>query len=364
MNHVTRDARCCAALVSLLALGVSTRALAQEQAASAGDVALARSLAAEGIQLADQGNCAAAIDKLQRAETLYHAPTILGRLGECQVATGKVVAGSENLQKVVREPLPAKPPKAFVDAQARAQKVLDSAQGKLAKLRIHVDMPQSAKATVKVDGESISPAALDADRPVDPGAHHVEASAQGFRAATADTTLKEGATGAVSLKLEADPNAPAVVPAAAGAAGPPGGAPGTEPPPQVGTVGGAPPPGAEARGPSKTMSYVLLGVGGAGVLVGAGFGMIALGKKTSLDNTCGNDKSHCPASAQGDIDSIHSAATGSTIGFVIGGLAAGAGIILLVTAKPTATGDASEHPAHASVHPFIGPSSLGVTGSF
>jgi hypothetical protein len=265
---------------------------------------------------------------------------------------------------VVREPLPAKPPKAFVDAQARAQKVLDSAQGKLAKLRIHVDMPQNAKATVKVDGESISLAALDADRPVDPGAHHVEVSAQGFRAATADTTLKEGATGAVSLKLEADPNAPAVVPAGAGAAATGTAvAPGTEPPAQLG-AGAAPPPGGEAKGSSKTMSYVLLGVGGAGLLAGAGFGVVALGKKTSLDSSCGNDKSHCPATSQGDIDSLHSAATGSTVGFVIGGLAAGAGVILLVTAKPSTTGDASDHPSHASVHPFVGPSSLGVTGSF
>ena len=139
-------------------------------------------MAAEGIGLADQGNCAAAIDKLQRAETLYHAPTILGRLGECQVATGKVVMGSENLQRVVREPLPAKAPKAFVDAQARAQKVLDSAQSKVGKLRIHVDMPAGVKPVVKVDGESISLAALDVDRPADPGAHHIEAAAQGYRA--------------------------------------------------------------------------------------------------------------------------------------------------------------------------------------
>jgi hypothetical protein len=360
MDHVRRKARSCAALVSLLGLGVSTRALAQEQTASAGDVALARSLAAEGIQLADQGNCAAAIEKLQRAETLYHAPTILGRLGECQVAVGKVVTGSENLQRVVREPLPAKPPKAFVDAQARAQKVLDSAQGKVAKLRIHVDMPQNAKATVKVDGESISLAALDVDRPVDPGAHHVEASAQGFRAATADTSLKEGATGAVSLKLEVDPSAPAATPSTA-AASP---APATEQPAPVGAVGATPQPGAESKGSSKTMSYVLLGVGGAGLVAGSIFGVVALGKKTSLDNVCGADKIHCPTTAQGDIDSIHSAATGSTVAFVVGGLAAGAGVILLVTAKPSPTGDAREHPAQASVHPFIGPSSLGVAGSF
>jgi hypothetical protein len=358
MDHVTRKGRRYAALASLLSLGVSGSAWA-EGTPSAADIALARSLAAEGIQLADQGNCPAAIDKLQRADALYHAPTILGRLGECQVATGKVVVGSENLQRVVREPLPAKPPKAFVDAQARAQKVLDSAQTKVAKLRIHVDMPAGVTAVVKLDGENLSLAALDVDRPADPGAHHVEASAAGYRAAAADTTLREGATGAVTLKLEADPNAAAAAGAPAPAPGAPAPAPG-----QAGAVGAAPPPGAEAKGSSNTLSYVLLGVGGAGLVVGSIFGVVALGKKTSLDNACGPIKSNCPVSAQGDIDSIHSAATGSTIGFAVGGIAAGAGLVMLLTSKHSTTGDAKEQPTHASLHPFIGPSSLGLTGSF
>jgi hypothetical protein len=360
---VRREGRRWAALASLWALGIPASALAQDQTPSAGDVALARSLAAEGIQLADQGNCAAAIDKLQRAETLYHAPTILGRLGECQVATGKVVAGSENLRRVVREALPAKPPKAFVDAQARAQKMLDNAQGKVAKLRIHVDMPAGVKPTVKVDGESISLAALDVDRPADPGAHHVEASAPGYRAATADASLSEGGTGAVTLKLEADPSAPVVAPGATGVPAALGASP-DQPPGQVGTIGAAPSPGAASRGSTKTMSYVLLGVGGAGLAMGSVFGVIALGKKTSLDNACVIDKSHCPPSAQGDIDSIHSAATVSTVGFVVGGLSGGVGLVLLLTAKPATTGDAQANPARASVRPFLGPSSLGLTGSF
>src|SRR3954463_6345420 len=100
--------------------------MAQDQP-SAGDVALARSLGLEGVQLAEAGNCSAAIDKFQRAEALFHAPTILVRLGECQVATGKVVLGTESLQRVVREALPPKAPKAFADAQVRAQKSLDAA---------------------------------------------------------------------------------------------------------------------------------------------------------------------------------------------------------------------------------------------
>ena len=57
-----------------------------------------------------------AIEKLKRAEALHHAPTILGRLGECQVNVGEVVEGTENLNLVVREPLAETAPKARFSA--------------------------------------------------------------------------------------------------------------------------------------------------------------------------------------------------------------------------------------------------------
>ena len=348
-----------------LLLGLSSIALGQES--SAGDVALARSLGLEGVQLADSGNCAGAIEKLQRAESLYHAPTILVRLGECQVTVGKVVAGTENLQKVVRETLPPKAPKPFVDAQARAQKSLAAALPKLAKLRIHVDTPAGVSPLVKLDGESVSAASLDADRPADPGAHHVEASAQGFRTASADTTLLEGSTGSVSLKLDADPSATAPPPTAPGAFGPyppqtwpPNQPPGAMP---MGPQGPAP-VGAEASsGGSKTGAYVLLGVGAAGVAVGSIFGGLALGKRSALDSACEVGKDRCPKDQLDNIDGMKRFATISTVGFAVGGAGLAVGLILLVTAKRPAAGELP--PAtHASVRPLIGPGSLGLEGSF
>ena len=96
---------------------------ARAQTESAEDKASARVLGTEGIQLADSGDCASAIPKLEGAEKLYHAPTTLECLGECQVALGKLVAG-KSLNRVVREPLPANAPAAFMSARQRAQKVL------------------------------------------------------------------------------------------------------------------------------------------------------------------------------------------------------------------------------------------------
>lgn len=367
---------CLCALTATFVLAAPLTASAEEPPPSASDTALARTLGSEGVQLADAGNCAGAIEKLERAEKLYHAPTILGRLGECQVSVGKIVAGTENLQRVVRESLPPRAPKAFVDAQARAQRVLDGALPKLAKLKIHVDAPPGVNLTVTQDGEPVSTATLDLDRPADPGVHKIEATAPGFRTARGETTLAEGATGSVSLRLEPDPNAAPVtagVPPASpagpaapypnGGAAPPPAAP-TNTPPDA-TMGAGGPVGAESSGSSNVPAYLLLGTGVVGVAVGSFFGAKVLSKKSSLDGVCKPDRSHCPTSAQGDIDSMRSAATLSTVGFAVGGVALGAGVIMLLVSKSSSSSaDAKTAPAHATLTPFVGPTSVGLSGSF
>jgi hypothetical protein len=369
---VSHSFRLCA-LTATLVCGMPLTVLAQDTAPSASDTALARTLGSEGVQLADAGNCTAAIDKLERAEKLYHAPTILGRLGECQVAIGKIVAGTETLQRVVRETLPPRAPKAFVDAQARAQKVLDAALPKLAKLKIHVEAPPGTALTVTQDGEPISNAALDLDRPADPGVHRVEAMAPGFRTARGETTLAEGASGAINLRLEPEPGS-----SSAGVGTPPSAPPG--PAPSTNT-GAPPPPEAAVQAPpyaagpeapagaetssSKVPAYILLGTGVVGVAVGSIFGAKVLSKKSSLDGVCKPDKAHCPAGAQDDIDSMRSASTISTVGFAVGGVALGAGVIMLLVSKSSSSSaDAKSAPAKASLTPLIGPTSIGLSGSF
>ena len=102
-------------LVAIAAVAVASLpapALAQDSE----NIAAARSLGIQGVKLAEEGKCKEAIEKLERAEALYHAPTILGRLGECQVQVGQIVRGTENLNKVVRDP--ALRPKFSEDYQA------------------------------------------------------------------------------------------------------------------------------------------------------------------------------------------------------------------------------------------------------
>jgi len=322
-----------------------TAGLARAQTPSPEDMAAARSLGTAGVQLAESGDCAAAIAKLEAAEKLFHAPTTLERLGECEIKVGHLVAGTEHLNRVVREPLAPNAPPAFVAARQRAQAMLGPALPRIGKLRIHVDGPPADKVTVTVDGEAVSSVLFDSDRPTDPGPHEVKAVATGYLVATSSMTLQEGSTAAVSLKLDPDPNAAAPPAAPTGPSAPAG--PASPPAP-------TPAPGGSARG----LAIGSLVVGGVGVVVGSIFGVMALGTKSSLDGECPT-KSTCPSSSQSNINALGTNATISTFGFGVGIVGVGLGAILLATSHASEGGAAS-----TGVHPWVGVGAVGLDGRF
>jgi hypothetical protein len=337
--------------VLLLGLtSVSRPAGAQESQDQAANIAAARSLGIEGVQLAEAGKCDQAIDKLTRAEALYHAPTILDRLGECQVKVGQIVLGTENLNRVVREQLPANAPKAFRDAQARAQKALDAALPRIAHLTVNVE-PKEAKITVTVSDVPVPAALLGVERPTDPGTHEVVASAPGYLTQKTTVTLAEAGRETVTLRLTLDPNAPKEEPAPAVA--PP------LPPPLLPEQ--QPPPPATARSNStKTIGYVLIGVGAAGVVAGGITGAVALQKKGELDCP---DK-HCSGSQKDNLDSANSLALVSTVGFAVGIPAVAVGTVLLLTSGSSQQKAAKQPPRHFAAKPYFGAASAGVVGEF
>ncbi len=339
----------------LAASAVAPAALAQGQP-QAENVAAARTLGIQGIQLADAGNCKDAVEKLARAASLYHAPTILGRLGECQVQVGQVVLGTENLNRVVREQLAASAPKAFRDAQERARGVLSAALPKIARLTVKVE-PADANVQVTVAGTPIPPALLGIERPTDPGTHEVVASAPGYLEQRASITLAEGGQQELSLLLVKDPNAAV---AAASPAAPAAAQPSTSAP--------AAPPRDVAPKKSNTLAYVALGVGGAGMVVGGVTGFLALGKKGDLK---GCVETRCPSNQADTLDSAKTMATVSTVGFAVGFVGVGVGVVLLLTggssssAKLTSPQLAKRAPTDGlQVKPWFGADAAGLSGSF
>jgi hypothetical protein len=341
-------------LVSTLTTSLAAPALAQEQP-QAENVAAARSLGLQGVKMADAGDCKGAIEKLSRAESLYHAPSILGRLGECQVNVGQIVLGTENLNRVVREQLAPNAPKAFRDAQERAKGVLNAALPKIARLTVKVE-PADAAPQVTVSGTPIPPALIGVERPTDPGAHEVVVSAPGYLAQKSVVTLPEGGMQEISLKLEKDPSVAMAT---------------TPPPAPAEPVVAEPPPAPPVDAPAKksnTLAYVALGVGGAGLVVGGITGFLALGKKNDLTDCVAE---RCPSSQRDTLDSARTMATVSTVGFAVGLAGVGAGVILLLAGNNNSDSAAAGAPKLAKgethrlrLEPWLSGDSAGVRGTF
>ena len=108
----------------LVQFGLISNAQAEED--SAAETAAARTLAVDGLKLAQAGKCDEAIPKLDRAEKLHHSAIVLSRLGECEVSQAQAGReGTEMLRKVVLgEALPPSPSPALSKAYEHAQTTL------------------------------------------------------------------------------------------------------------------------------------------------------------------------------------------------------------------------------------------------
>jgi hypothetical protein len=211
------------------------------------DRAAARPFALEGLRLVQGGNCRDAVGHLEKAEALVHAPTTAVPLAQCDIQLGKIIAGTEILNRVLNETLAPNAPPSFAEAKRQARTILDAAAPRVAKLRIHVESPGGVPPNlqVTVDGENVPLVLLDNDRPTDPGLHKVVAQQPGGAHAEIDVQLAEGQATPVTLRLAGVGGAP-VGAAASGAVPDPYGQGYVTPPP------GAPPAGAGAPAPVGT----------------------------------------------------------------------------------------------------------------
>jgi hypothetical protein len=355
--------------ITIAALGsgvlqLSLLGVARAEEDSATEIAAARTLAVDGLKLAQVGKCDEAIPKLERSEKLHHSAIVLSRLGECQVSQGKLVEGTEMLRKVLREPLPANPSPTLSKAYERAQIVLDAAKPRIAALTVSVSVPPGAELKLTVDGAAVPNSLVDSELPADPGDHVVEASAAGYLKASARVTLGSADKKTVALKLEIDPNAPTTTPAGTGPEANP--VPVAQTAPHVAVAPNAPPQ-APPKSPSKVPAYVAWGVGLAGVGVGAAFGVLAMKDKQDLNTQCPNDR--CPPGSQGAVDSAKQKGNISTIGFAVGGASLVLGTVLYFTLGSGSSEAHASAPARGFAglqrgRAMIGPGSVQLAADF
>jgi hypothetical protein len=316
------------ALLSLLLFAVPAAA----QVADA-DRATARALAQQGQDALDGKDYATAAERFGRADAIVHAPTLMLGQARAEVGLGRWIAAMEHYARVVREGVPAGAPPAFGKALAEAQRELLALEPRVP--AVVLQLKGAAGARVTVDGAPVPAAAMGVNRPVDPGKHVIRAEADGYAPVEVTVTLAEAKVETVALQID--------VPRLA--------APSPPPP--------APHADAEPRSggsPMRTAGFAILGVGGAGLLVGAVTGGLALSKHGQLAKLCPDG--HC-IDQQSAIDSYKLTGALSTAGFIGGGALALTGVVLLVAAP---RGEAA--PKQAWIAPIIGPGFAGAQGRF
>jgi hypothetical protein len=221
-------------------LSVARPAAAQQQVSDA-DRAAARDLFFEGVKLQNDGKFPDALDRFNRAQRIFSAPTHLLHIAECQIALGQLVEGSETYRTLAHTPLPPNSPQAFTTARDQGAAELQQVEPRIPLVKIDVTPANVQNMQVQIDGQPMNSALVGVMRPIDPGSHKVVVFAPGYGKQEAQFAVKERDQKTVPIALQATGGVvygPAVVP-------PPGGTMTQPPPPYTTTVPGGtnPPPG-------------------------------------------------------------------------------------------------------------------------
>jgi hypothetical protein len=303
-------------------------------AASAQDIAAAEALFKSGLADMQAGRYETGCKELAeshrmdpRLGTLFTLATCEARWGHTATAVARFsnyLALYDRLSEERKEQQGERP--------RVAKEQMDKLLPDVPHLTIVLSAGAPAGTVVKRDGEVVSDVAIGLAVPVDPGDHTLSIQAPGQAPREQQITIAKGEDRRVTLSP------------AAGAA-PASGA------------GAAPAPAAKEPSPSRSYAGPILAFGGAaaGLGVGVGFGLLVLDRRSRLDTAC-PDKL-CPAPERGSLDDAKTFSHISTAGFVVAGVGATLGTVLLLL---PGTGEARE----TTVGVRVGLSSLGVEGAF
>jgi hypothetical protein len=345
-----------AALAAFISLAPAT--LAQSNPTDA-DRATARQLGQEGFAALDAKDYKTAQDRLRRADQLVHAPTLLLGLARAFAGERKFVRAQESYQRIIREGVAPGAPEAFKQALEAAKAEVGAIMPLVGGVNIIVTAagglePQNIK--VNVDEVPINAASLGVRRAIDPGEHVLIATADGYKQVELKFTVPEGGSVDVPVALEKDPNAVIPAPTATGTAT---GTGTVTPPLPTGTIPPPPPPPPESP---SIAPWIVMGIGGVGLVTGAITGGIALGDHGTLNTACG--KNPCPQTESGELSSYHTVGGISTAAFIVGGVGVAAGVVLLLIQPKATVGMTAAPRTGFQVTPVVGPGSLGAIGTF
>ena len=281
-------------LTALALAGLISSALPTPCSAQTGNAAAAEALFDQARSAMDHEEYEEACTKFRESNRLDPAAGTLLNLANCEELRGKLATAWE-LFRAVEDQLPPGDDR-ITEARARAA----SLKARLPRLTIDAGNPVPDGMQVKRDGVVLGSASLGSPLPVDPGDHEVVVTLNGQHPKTFQISLTEGESKTLDVT-------------GAGS-----------------DAGGGGSAQLDSSSGNQTLGYVFGGVGIAGVVFGSITGVMALGKKSTVDEECDGAR-FCSGAGADAASSGSTLATLSTVGWVVGALGIGAGAYFLLT---------------------------------
>jgi hypothetical protein len=285
--------------------------------ADAGEPAVAEALFEEGKRLMAAGQLSAACEKLAASYAEDASVGTMLNLARCHRKQGKTATAWTEYMEA------AKLAKKLGDEKREqiARDLADALEAKLSHVSVAVTAEVDAM-EVRRNGVLIQRAALGIPVAVDPGPIRIEVTAPGYASWSKDIDVSAGA----DLRV--------MVPALA----PTTGTPSPSPSPQPTVVSPAPdgPEPIPDEGDSGALLYggvAVAGLGVAGLAAGVVLGVLAGSDKDEAVARCPDNA--CSEEGFEMVEAARAKAHGSTAGFVVGGAALVAGVIMIVLGVDT-----------------------------
>lgn len=316
-------------LVALtLGMGLALSAPSSFAKPNKADAAAAKKALAQGKKHEGKKDWEAAREAYQKALELNDTPGTRLRLAKAEEKLGNLVEAAEQLRLALES-------KKLNFAQRRgADRSLKSLGKRIPSLRL--ELPGGFDGKVTIDDEEVSENERIEPVHVNPGTRVVRAEAEGFLPFKESFELAEGEEKVVTVLLTEKPKekaAPAPVKAEA-----------------------------KSSGSQRTLGYISLAVGGAGLVVGGAMGLAARSTRSELETSCPNDV--CSERNRDLYDKGKTQADIATAGFIVGGVGLSLGAVLLLTASDDGEKPAEVDSAKLKLTPVVGPAQVGVLGRF
>jgi hypothetical protein len=299
----------------------------------------------EGRTLRDKGDLKGALDRFRGANEIMHVPTTALEVAKTQVSIGLFVEARDTVAAIRQSPEAPNDPEPFKEARSKLLQLDAGLEGRVPSITIVVHgAAEGDSPAVAIDGVRVPAAAATLPRSVDPG-HHVVTASSASGEGKQEVDVREGQTASVEITLVPSGSTTPAAPA-------------EEAPSES-----APPSSTRSHAPT-TLTWIGVGVAGAGAIAGSITGAMVLSKTSQLRGQCPGNV--CPSSSFGSLDSTGTLATVSTVSFIVAGVGAGVAIASLVVGHGTAAPEPAAAPPTAGLHvaPWVGLGSAGVRGSF